>query len=123
MNPELKYIELKTGYADNGSAWIGYVEYSKSGKTVHFNDKAFGGNGHGGCRDIESGETYWITGIKKDGNNRHQFGNGIIQIEESALEEYEAITGIAVRQNKNYKIVTIPPTDKKRFETLLNEKL
>ncbi len=123
MKPELKYIELKTGYADNGPAWIGYVEYSKSGKTVYFNDKAFGGNGHGGCSDIESGEIYWITGVKKDGNNRHQFGNGIIQIEESAIEEYEAITGITVRQNKNYKIVTIQPTDKRRFETLLNEKL
>lgn len=123
MKTELKYIELKTGYADNGPAWIGYVEYSKSGKTIYFNDKAFGGNGHGGCSDIETGEIYWITGIKKDGNNRHQFGNGIIQIEESAIEEYEAITGIAVRQNKNYKIVTIQPTDKKRFETLLNEKL
>ena len=123
MKPELKYIELKTGYSDNGPAWIGYVEYSKSRKTIYFNDKAFGGNGHGGCNDVESGETYWITGIKNDGNNRHQLGKGIIQIEETAIEEYEAITGIKVRQNKNYKVVRIKPTDKKRFEILLNEKL
>jgi len=27
------YIELKTGYQDNGPAWIGRVEFSQSGRT------------------------------------------------------------------------------------------
>ena len=47
MRTEIKYIELKTGYADNGPAWIGKVEFSKSGKTMYFNNHAFKGNGHG----------------------------------------------------------------------------
>ena len=34
----IKYIELKTGYNDDGPAWIGNVKESKSGKTVYFND-------------------------------------------------------------------------------------
>jgi hypothetical protein len=123
MKRELKYIELKSGYSDNGPAWIGYVEYSKSGKTTYFNDKAFGGNGHGGCSDLETGEIYWITGIKKDGNNRHQFGSGIIQIEKTAIEEYESLTGINISDNKKFQIITVNTTDKKRFEILLNEKI
>lgn len=37
----IKYIELKTGYHDNGPAWIGKVKISRSGNTVYFNDHAF----------------------------------------------------------------------------------
>ena len=32
------YIELKTGYSDDGPAWIGYVRTSKTKKTIYFND-------------------------------------------------------------------------------------
>lgn len=123
MKRELKYIELKSGYSDDGPAWIGYVEYSKSGKTTYFNDKAYSGNGHGVCSDVETDETYWITGIKKDGSNRHPLGSGIIQIEKAAIEEYESLTGINVINSKKFQMITIKTTDKKRFETLLNEKV
>ena len=30
MINNLMYIELKTGYSDDGQAWIGYVKTSKS---------------------------------------------------------------------------------------------
>lgn len=122
MKQELKYIELKSGYGDNGPAWIGYVEFSKSGKTTYFNDQAFSGSGHGGCHDLETGDIYWITGIKKDGNNRHVFGRGKIQIEDRAVEEYESITGIKIQNNKDFEIVTVKPTNKERFTKMLNEK-
>jgi hypothetical protein len=123
MKQELKYMELKSGYNDNGPAWIGYVEFSKSGKTIYFNDHAFSGNGHGGSHDIETGEIYWITGIKKNGNSRHIYGRGRIQIEDRAIEEYEAITAIKIQNNKNFEIVTVKPTNKERFSNILNEKL
>ncbi len=123
MKQELRYIELKSGFSDDGPAWIGYVEFSKSGKTIYFNGHAFSGNGHGGCQDIESGEIYWITGIKKDGNNRHIFGRGRIQIEDRAIEEYESITAIKIHNNKNFEIVTVNPTNKEKFNSILNEKL
>lgn len=32
MIHDLMYIELKTGYSDDGPAWIGYVKTSKSKK-------------------------------------------------------------------------------------------
>lgn len=123
MKQELRYLELKSGYNDDGPAWIGYVEFSQSGKTIYFNDHAFSGNGHGGCHDIETGEIYWISGIKKDGNNRHIFGRGKIQIEDRAVEEYESRTAIKIRNNKNFEIVTVKSTNKKRFDKMLNEKL
>ena len=34
------YIELKTGYGDNGPAWISKVTFSKSGETIYFHGKA-----------------------------------------------------------------------------------
>lgn len=34
MESQIKYIELKAGYADEGSAWIGKVEFYKSGITT-----------------------------------------------------------------------------------------
>jgi hypothetical protein len=71
LKSELKYIELKTGYTSNGPAWIGKVEVSKSGKTVYFNGHALKGNGHGACSDIETHAVYWISGIKKNGQDRH----------------------------------------------------
>lgn len=60
MIQDLMYIEQKTGYADDGPAWIGYVKTSKTKKTIYFNDHAFqrqnGGNAN--YIDIESGDAY-----------------------------------------------------------------
>ncbi|WP_114790414.1 hypothetical protein U0035_14130 [Niabella yanshanensis] len=123
MKTELKYIELKTGFSDDGPAWIGYVSFSKTGKMLYFNGKAFHGNGHGNCYDVENGELYWITGIKNNGDNRHPVGKGVIHIDEAAIEEYELITGVKIENNKSYKIITVQPTDKECFHQLLNEKL
>ncbi|MGV3610076.1 MAG: hypothetical protein ACO1N0_03940 [Fluviicola sp.] len=95
MRAEIKYIELKTGYAHSGPAWIGLVHFSKSGRTIYFNGKAFQKIGsdrmRGNFYDIESGEEYWISGVKKDQTDRHQFGSGQIQIEERIIESYLAI--------------------------------
>jgi len=59
---------------------------------------------------------------KKKGNNRYPWGKSIIQIEETAIEEYESATGIKIANNKNYKIITVRPNDKHRFKQLLNER-
>ena len=36
----LKYIERKSGYRHNGSAWIGRVKSSRSGRTIYFKGRA-----------------------------------------------------------------------------------
>ena len=35
----LRYVELKSGYSDNGPAWIGYVKQSKTGRTLYFDGR------------------------------------------------------------------------------------
>ena len=62
----LKYIELKTGFADNGPAWIARVKLSKSGRTVYFNGHALkragGGLPGGNQYDLATGQAYWVSG-------------------------------------------------------------
>ena len=91
----IKYIELKTGYSDDGPAWIGKVQISRSGNPIYFNNHAFqkwnGGNGN--FIDIESGDEYWISGVKKDGSDRHWAGKGKIIIDEKIIPNYLKITG------------------------------
>lgn len=73
MIKDLMYIELKTGYSDDGPAWIGYVKTSKTKKTIYFNDHAFQkyNGGYSNYVDIENGDEYWISGLKKRESNRH----------------------------------------------------
>ena len=68
MIKDLMYIELKTGYSDDGPAWIGYVKTSKTKKTIYFNNHAFqkyNGN-YANYIDIENGDEYWISGLKNE---------------------------------------------------------
>lgn len=92
MKSEIKYIELKTNYNHNGPAWIALVFFSKSGKTMYFNGKAFQRIGsdrmRGNFYDIETIEEYWFSGVKKNMKDRHQFGNGKIHVEERILSNY-----------------------------------
>ena len=95
MIKDLMYVELKSGYSDDGPAWIGYVKTSKTRKTVYFNDHAFQkviGSGSNYI-DIENGDGYWISGLKKGESNRHWTGHGKITIDRRAVEEYLALIG------------------------------
>jgi len=111
MHKEIKYIELKTGYSDNGPAWIGLVSFSKSGKTIYFDGKAFqslGGTGiQGNFYDIENDDEYWISSVKKDMSDRHKFGNGDILVEKQILSEYLHIVGKSELPKYNYQLSEI----------------
>jgi hypothetical protein len=97
MKDRIMYVELKSGFSDDGPAWIGKVKFSKSGQTVYFNNKGFKKiNGiSGNFMDIETGEEYWISGVKKNSEDRHWAGSGKIQIDRKVIDEYLMIT----RQN------------------------
>lgn len=121
----IKYIELKTGWSDDGPAWIGHVKESRSGSTLYFNDHAFQR-----CRgmagnyvDIETGEVYWISGVKKNGEDRHWAGHGKVSIDRRLVYEYCAITGQKELDPQKFDIVDIEdrfPVE--RVRQLLNEK-
>ncbi len=124
----LKYIELKSGYNDDGPAWIGSVKQSKSGRTLYFDGKAFkslDGEGiSGNYFDIETRDEYWISGIKKDGSDRHWAGSGPVTIEASAVKEYLAIVGKSKLDPKRFVVSDqIQPTDPAKFHELENHKL
>ena len=89
------YLELKThpgGHDDRGPACIGRVTFSKSGSTIYYKGKKFqrikGGGGCSNYFDIESGGEYWISGCKKNGQDRHWAGGGPVEIDEDVREEY-----------------------------------
>ena len=121
----LMYIELKTGYSDDGPAWIGYVKTSKSKKTIYFNDRAFQKNigNYSNYIDIENGDEYWISGLKREESNRHWAGHGKIMIDRRAIGEYLSLIGEEKLPLNLFEIVDIEdrfPIE--RVNELSNEK-
>jgi hypothetical protein len=128
MKPEIKYIELKSNYSDNGPAWIGLVSFSKSGKSLYFNNTAFqslNGSGiAGNYFDLETGDEYWISNPKKKLTDRHYAGGGIISVEKRILSDYLEIIGRTELPKNDYKLVNIDPSiPKERINALENETL
>jgi hypothetical protein len=107
MPIELYYIEKKSGSNHDGPAWIGFIKKSKTGKTIYFNNKAFQKFGHGDYADIESGEGYWISRIKRNGQDRHWAGHGKIMIDRKAVDEYLKYRELAELRETEFTIVDI----------------
>lgn len=125
MKSEIKYIELKSGYSDKGPAWIGKVKFSKTGKTVYFNGKSFkrlkSGGISGNYYDLESDDEYWISGVKKNGQDRHWAGGGKIMIERSIVQEYLKLVDFDVIDDRHFELVDVISTDKQKFKGIENE--
>jgi hypothetical protein len=83
------YIEYK-GDGIVGPARIGWVEFSKSGRSLDYRGMRFrslAGRGFkANYRDVETGEHYWISGCKRDGTDA--LYSTTIEIDEDAREEY-----------------------------------
>lgn len=124
----LTYIELKTGYADNGPAWIARVRVSKSGRTVYFNGKALkridGGGVVGNHVDPETGDEYWVSGVKKRGLNRHPAGSGVIMVEAGAVSDFLQLVGQEKLDVSQFRVIDdIPETDPAMFYDRENQAL
>lgn len=128
MRTEIKYLEIKSGFSGNGSAWIGLVSFSKSGKTIYFDGKAFqslSGTGiSGNYFDIESGNEYWISGVKKDMTDRHKFGGGKIFMEKRILNDYLQIINKTELPKTDFELTEVD-TEKpvERINKIENEKI
>jgi hypothetical protein len=124
----LRYIELKSGHHDNGPAWIGYVTPSKTGRTLYFNGRALmklkgqrraesGGN----YVDMATGESFWVSGVKKNGEDRHWAGSGKVFVEAAALSDYLRVIGAKTLDRSRCKLTNdVRQTDIKKLSELAN---
>ena len=126
MKTQILYVELKSGYSDNGPAWIGKGFFSKTGRTIYFNGQVFKkGQGISGNHfNIENGDEYWISGVKLDGTDRHWAGSGTIKIDESIIPDYLELIGQTVLQKNKFKIVHLDNIPAKQIATEIeNQKM
>ena len=109
MKGRLVYVELKTGFSDNGPAWIGIGRFSKTGRTIYFDGKALVkaiGNS-GNFLDLESRDEYWVSGVKKDGKDRHHSGAGKIRIDNPAVGEYLRLLNFRELPKFRFEVVNL----------------
>jgi hypothetical protein len=90
MKSRIMYIEFKEELT--GPARIGRVTFSKSGRSLYYGGKTFQSLSGAGFKsnyyDIETHEHYWISGCKKNGEDR-LYGERIpVKIDADVREEY-----------------------------------
>ena len=85
------YVESKAESL-SGPARIGRVSFSKTGCTLYYRGKAFRSPTGGGFKanyyDVETGEGYWISGPRRDRQDRLYVSNLPVDIDEDVREEY-----------------------------------
>ena len=89
MKPRIMYIENKSNGL-NGCGRIGRVEFSKTGKTIYYQGRKFHRcdgfkSNHYDTRTLEE---YWISGPRKDGNDRLYGGQKGVEIDKDVWAEY-----------------------------------
>lgn len=96
LRSRIMYIEYKGGELE-GPARIGRVYFSRSGKTLYYGGRRFRSlNGTGfksNFVDSHSGEDYWISGPRKDQNDRLYGGNRGVEVDDDVREEYSRLVG------------------------------
>jgi len=89
----IMYIEDKSSGLE-GDARIGRVYFSKTGKTLYYRGLIFQSLKGSGFKanyfEVESGNQFWISGPRKDKNDRLYGGNRGVEIDDDVREEYEA---------------------------------
>lgn len=88
----IMYIENKS-VALNGEARIGRVTFSKTGKSLSYRGRTFQSLKGRGFKanyfDIATGEYFWISGPREDGNDRLYPQSSLpVEIDEDVADEY-----------------------------------
>jgi len=85
------YIEDKSVGLE-GDARIGRVYFSKTGKTLYYKGRRFqslkGMGFKANYMDVDNGDEFWISGPRKDRNDRLYGGQLGVQIDEDIKDEY-----------------------------------
>ena len=86
------FVQLKTGFpTDLGPCWICRVDFSKSWQTARFHGLTLQRHHgiDGNFVDRESGETWWVSGPKRDRTDARYSGQQP-QVDDDVRPEYEA---------------------------------
>jgi len=87
----IMYIERKAEGL-NGPARIGRITFSKTGRTIEYRGKKFQKSKSGykwNHFEVETGDHYWISGPRKDGQDRLYLKSTVpVEIDEDVREEY-----------------------------------
>ncbi len=65
----------------------------------------FTSQGAGRHFDLETGESYWVSEVKKNGQDRHRWGSGKVAIEAAAADEYLELIGSTKLDKSRFNIV------------------
>lgn len=91
MQPRIMYIECKAGGL-TGVGRIGRVSYSKTGASLYYAGKTFrslkGSGFKANYSELETGEEYWISGPKRNGQDALYGRRVPADIDEDVREEY-----------------------------------
>ena len=91
MKSRIMYIEYK-GAGLTGHARIGRVTFSKSGATLYYRGLAFqslnGSDFKANFFDVDTGEHYWISGPRRDGQDALYTTNVKPDIDEDVRADY-----------------------------------
>lgn len=91
----LMFIENKKGEIDGHRARIGWVTFSKTGKTVYYRNKKLsrikGGGIRGNYSCEDTGQEYWVSGVKTKGTNLHFAGTSSFHVDDDALDAYKTL--------------------------------
>ena len=92
----IMYIESKSEGLE-GPAVIGRVFLSKTGTTLYYKGLRFRNLKGAGFKanyfELEDGDPYWISGPRKDQNDRLYGGNAGVVVDGDVRGEYEALIG------------------------------
>ena len=90
LKSRLMYVENKNGEIDGANARIGWVKFSKTGRTVYYRglelSKARGVSGN--FIHQSTGHEFWVSGVKKRGSNTHWAERISVEIDADASEAY-----------------------------------
>jgi hypothetical protein len=104
------------------------VTSSKTGRTLYFNGRGLmklkgqrRGDSGGNYVDMETGESFWVSGVKKNGEDRHWAGSGKVLVEAAAVPDYLEATQAKTLNTSCCEVTnSIRQTDIERLSRLAN---
>jgi hypothetical protein len=74
--------------------------------------------------ELKTGEVFWVSGVKRNGEDRHWAGSGRVLIEAAAVEEYLNVVGRRELDKTRFAVThDIRETDPADFVDLENRPL